>query len=137
MTDTIFSKIVNRELPAQIVYEDEHTLAFLDIAPNTKGHTLVIPKKACENVFDCDPETLSYVMETVRRIAPAVRDAVGAAGVHINSNHGPEAGQEVPYLHFHIIPRHAREEFTFCWDKVVYDPSEIEDVATRIRTNLA
>ncbi len=70
MTETIFSKIVNRELPAHIVYEDEHTLAFLDIAPNTKGHTLVVPKKACENIFDCDPETLAHVMETVRFIAP-------------------------------------------------------------------
>jgi histidine triad (HIT) family protein len=137
MTATIFSKIVDRELPAHIVYEDEHTLAFLDTAPNTKGHTLVVPKKACENIFDCDSETLTHVMETVRLIAPAVRDAVGATGVHINSNHGPEAGQEVPHLHFHIIPRHTREEFTFCWEKISSTPAELEDLATHIRTNLS
>jgi len=135
MEGTIFMKIVRREIPAHIVYEDEHTLAFLDIAPNTTGHTLVIPKAFCENVFDCSAETLAYVMETVRKIAPVVRDAVGARGVHINSNHGHEAGQEVPHLHFHIIPRHARDEFTFCWDKLPYDAVTMESLAQNIRSH--
>lgn len=136
MEDTIFSKIVRKEIPADIVYEDEHTLAFLDIAPNVLGHTLVIPKKPFRNIFDIDEETLAHVIETARKLAPAVRDAVGAKGVHINSNHEHEGGQEVFHLHFHIIPRHAREEFDFCWPKIAFDRKEADTIAEAIRKNI-
>ena len=135
MEDTIFMKIIRREIPADIVYEDEHTLAFVDIRPNTPGHTLVIPKKPVENIFDADDETLAAVMRAVRKVAPAVRDAVGAEGVHINSNHGAAAGQIVPHLHFHIIPRHARDEFSF-WPETQYAPGESATIAAAIRAKL-
>lgn len=81
MEDTIFMKILRREVPAAIVYEDDGTLAFLDASPNNPGHTLVIPKKPVADVFDADAETFTAVMKTVHKIAPAVRDAVGAVGV--------------------------------------------------------
>ncbi len=136
MEDSIFSKIVRKEIPADIVYEDEHTLAFLDIAPNVLGHTLVIPKEPFRNIFDIDEETLARVMETVRKVAPAVRDSVGAKGVHINSNHEHEGGQEVFHLHFHIIPRHAREEFEFCWPKIELNRSKADAIAEAIRKNI-
>lgn len=136
MEKTIFQKIIDREIPADIVYEDEETLAFLDIAPNAPGHTLVIPKQPFVNIFDIDEETLSAVMRTVRKIAPAVRDAVGAKGVHVNSNHGEEAGQVVPHLHFHIIPRHSRDEFTF-WPHTSYAEGEAAQVAEAIRSKLS
>jgi histidine triad (HIT) family protein len=134
--ETIFDKIFCREAPANIVYEDEHTLAFLDITPNTPGHTLVIPKKHFKNIFDIDAETLAAVMETVRKVAPVVRDAVGAKGVHINSNHEAAAGQVVFHLHFHIIPRHDRSEFEF-WPKVDYAPGEADVLAEKIRERIA
>lgn len=137
MTETVFLKIIAREIPAEIVYEDEHTLAFLDIAPNTPGHTLVIPKKYAKNIFDVDEETLAQVMRTVRKLAPIVRDAVGAKGVHINSNHEHEGGQEVFHLHFHIIPRMSREEFEFCWPKHRLEETSGAEVAERIRASLA
>ncbi len=133
--DTIFSKIIRREIPAQIVYEDEHTLAFLDIAPVAPGHTLVIPKKYFRNIFDVDEETLAAVMETVRKITPAVRDAVSAKGVQINSNHEAEAGQIVFHLHFHIIPRRDRSEFEF-WPHKKYEPGEAQATAEKIRALL-
>jgi len=136
MEKTVFQKIIDREIPADIVYEDAQTIAFLDIAPNAPGHTLVIPKKPVVNIFDIDEETLNAVMSTVRKIAPAVRDAVGAHGVHINSNHGDAAGQEVPHLHFHIIPRHSREEFTF-WPHITYAQGEAGTIAEKIRTQLS
>ena len=136
MTDTVFLKIISREIPAEIVYEDEHTLAFLDIAPNTPGHTLVIPKKYARNIFDVDEETLGHVMKTVRKLAPVVRDAVGAKGVQINSNHEHEGGQEVFHLHFHIIPRVRREEFEFCWPKHTLEEFGGAEVANRIRAGL-
>lgn len=135
MEKTVFMKIIDRELPADIVYEDDETLAFLDISPNMPGHTLVIPKKPVVNIFDADDETLCAVMRTIRKIAPAVRDAVGAKGVHINSNHGEEAGQIVPHLHFHIIPRHARSELEF-WPSGSYAEGEASAIAERIRSNL-
>ena len=113
MEDTIFMKIIRREVPADIVYEDDDTMAFLDVKPVAPGHTLVIPKKSVRNIFDADDATLVAVMRTVRKIAPAVRDAVGAKGVHINSNHEAAAGQVVFHLHFHIVPRHSRDEFNF------------------------
>ena len=134
--DGLFRKIVKRELPAHIVYEDDDTLAFLSTGPVTPGHTLVIPKEPFRNVFDIDQETFGAVMETVRRIAPAVRDAVGAKGVHINSNHEPEAGQEVFHLHMHIVPRHDRSEFAF-WPNTAYTEGEADNVAQKIRRNLS
>jgi len=128
----LFSKIARREVPAHIVYEDEKTLAFLSTGPVTPGHTLVIPKAPFRNIFDIDQETLAAVMETVRKIAPAVRDAVGAKGVHINSNHEPEAGQVVFHLHMHIIPRHYRDGFDF-WPETPYADGEAERIATTIQ----
>lgn len=132
----VFMKIVRREVPAEIVYEDEDTLAFLSTGPNESGHTLVIPKKPFVNVFDIDEASWEAVMRTVRKIAPAVRDAVGARGVHINSNHGKEAGQEVFHLHIHIIPRHDRSSFEF-WPHEEYAEGEAATVAEKIRAQLS
>lgn len=136
MEDTIFMKIVRREIPAEIVYEDADTLAFLDIKPIAPGHTLVIPKKSFQNIFDVDDETLAFVMRTVRKISPAVRDAVDARGVHINSNHGEAAGQVVNHLHIHIIPRHSRDEFQF-WPQNDYPNfTSAAEIAEKIRAKL-
>lgn len=132
----LFMRIVRRELPAHIVYEDEETLAFLDRSPNAPGHTLVIPKTPHRNVFDIDEASWQAVMRTVRKIAPAIRDAVGAKGVHINSNHEPEAGQEVFHLHVHIIPRIAHD-FDFCWPKIDLSEEERANVAEKIRSEIA
>lgn len=134
--DGIFMKIARREVPAHIIYEDEKTLAFLSAGPVTPGHTLVIPKVPVRNVFDADQETFAAVMETVRRISPAVRDAVGAKGVHINSNHEPEAGQAVFHLHIHIVPRHTRNEFEF-WPETAYGEGEAEQVSKTIKERIA
>lgn len=135
MEETIFSKIIRREIPADIVYEDDETMAFLDIAPTTHGHTLVVPKKHVRNIFDVDEETLAAVMRTIRKIAPAVRDAVGAKGVNIHSNHEPEAGQVVFHLHFHIIPRHGDDGLTM-WPHQKYNAGESEKIAEAIRAHL-
>lgn len=135
MEDTVFMKIIKREIPANIVYEDADTLAFLDVNPVAPGHTLVIPKNPAKNIFDADDETLASVMRTVRKIAPAVRDAVGAHGVHINSNHEAAAGQIVFHLHFHIIPRHSRSEFSF-WPQKESDQSTAAAIAEQIRQAL-
>lgn len=132
MEKTVFQKIISREIPADIVYEDEETLAFLDIAPVIPGHTLVIPKKPVVNVFDVDEETWLAVMRTVRKIAPAIRDATQAKGLNISENNGEESGQIVHHLHIHIIPRHSREELSL-WPASSYKDGEACEVAASIR----
>lgn len=135
MESTVFQKIINRELPAHIVYEDDYTLAFLDIHPNAPGHTLVIPKQPSVNVFDTPEDSWLAVMRTVRNIAPAVRDAVGASGIHINSNHGAEAGQEVFHLHVHIIPRKSRADYSF-WEPQEYAEGQADKIARAIKEKI-
>jgi histidine triad (HIT) family protein len=136
MEDSIFTKIIKREVPAEIVYEDADTLAFLDISPSAPGHTLVVPKKPVRNIFDADDDTLAAIMRTVRKIAPAVRDAVGADGLNINSNHEPAAGQVVFHLHVHLIPRHTGDGFEF-FPKIEYAKGEMAEVAEKIRAKLS
>jgi len=135
MEDTIFDKIVRREIPAEIVYEDDATLAFLDIAPNNPGHTLVIPKKQSRNIFDITEADWLAVMKTVRKLAPVIRDAVGADGVNINSNHEAGAGQEVFHTHVHIVPRHTGDGFTL-WHGTSYQEGEAKVLGEKIRAAL-
>lgn len=135
MEDTVFSKIIRREMPAHIVYEDEDTLAFLDISPVSKGHTLVIPKKPVRNIFDTDEDTLTAVMRTVHKVAPAVRKAMDADGLNIHSNHEAAAGQAVFHMHFHIIPRFVNDGLK-TWPHVAYGADEMPIVAKKIQENL-
>lgn len=107
---TIFSKIIAKEIPAFIVHETENTIAFLDIHPNVDGHTLVIHKQEFVNIFDMPAEVLQELIASVKFVAELIKDKLGAEGVNIYSNHGEVAGQEVPHLHFHIIPRYKGDE---------------------------
>lgn len=136
MEDTVFDKIIKREIPAEIVYEDADTIAFLDIAPTNPGHTLVVPKKASRNIFDIDEADWLAVMKVVRKVAHAVKEAVGAEGVNITMNNEPAAGQEVFHAHVHIIPRFSTDGFGL-WPKKQYKEGEKQAVAEKIRGELA
>lgn len=103
--DNIFAKILREEIPAVRVYEDEHTLAFMDVMPQSPGHTLVIPKFAAENLFDLDLGAGAAVLATAQKVAAAVREAMQADGIMINQFNGPAAGQTVFHYHMHIVPR--------------------------------
>ena len=119
--NNIFAKILRKEAPCFAVYEDEMTLAFMDVMPQTPGHTLVIPKFPAENIFDLDPEYAAAMAKTVKKIAPAVKAAFDAPGILIAQLNGAAAGQTVFHIHTHIIPRsegidqklHAREMADF------------------------
>ncbi|RQG94682.1 HIT family protein [Natrarchaeobius chitinivorans] len=102
---TIFSQIVEGEIPARIVYEDETTIAFLDANPLAPGHTLVIPKDEHERLNDVPEDVASDLYATIHRLVPAVEDAVDADASTVAFNNGDAAGQEVPHVHCHIIPR--------------------------------
>jgi len=136
MHETIFDKIVRREVPAEIVYEDEDTMAFVDIAPSNPGQVVVIPKKNVRNVLEADKDTWMSVMETVRTIAPSVMKAVGATGINVISNAGESAGQVVFHLHIILIPRFENDGHKEFMTKK-YEGDEMSVVAEKIRTELA
>ena len=104
MDETIFHKIIKREVPADIIYEDENVLSFLDISPDSQGHTLVIPKKESVNVFDADSEDLKNIISVVKTLSLKIKNGLGADSVRIVCNSGKNAGQIVFYTHFHIVP---------------------------------
>jgi len=104
--DNIFARILRDEIPSHRVYEDDKTLAFMDVMPQVPGHTLVIPKFPAENMLDCDPDYLAATICTTRTVAAAVKTAFESPGILIAQLNGPAAGQTVFHLHFHIMPRH-------------------------------
>ncbi len=105
-TDNIFAKILRGEIPSTRVYEDEDTLAFMDIMPRADGHLLVIPKTPCRNVLDASAAQLEAVIRTVQKLANASKAAFGADGMTIQQFNEAAGGQEVFHLHFHVLPRH-------------------------------
>lgn len=102
---TIFSQIVEGEIPARVVYEDETTLAFLDANPLAPGHTLVVPKDEYERLNDVPEDVADDLYDTIHRLVPAVETAVDAPATTVAFNNGEAAGQEVPHVHCHIVPR--------------------------------
>lgn len=133
MEDTIFSKIIRREVPADIVYEDAETIAFLDIRPSAPGHTLVVPKNPSRNIFDMSEADARALARAVRTVAPAVRAAVGASGLTIMMNNEPSANQMVFHAHVHLIPRFEADELFPPPPHVSYASGEAERVAENIR----
>ncbi|WP_170324562.1 HIT family protein [Ruegeria arenilitoris] len=103
--DNIFAKILRGEIPSTRVYEDDDTLAFMDIMPRSDGHLLVIPKTPCRNLLDATPEQLAVVMSTTQKLAKAVVKAFNADGVTVQQFNEAAGGQEVFHLHFHVLPR--------------------------------
>ena len=111
MEETIFQKIINKEIPSDKIYETDQILAFLDIKPVHKGHALVIPKTPVKDIFEFSGDDVRHLMQAIIIVANAVKEATDAAGINIISNNGSAAGQEVFHLHFHIIPRFSKDEF--------------------------
>lgn len=102
----IFAKILRGEIPSYRVYEDEHTVAFMDVMPQAPGHVLVVSKAPSRNMLDADPATLVRAIPVVQKIAIAVKDVFDADGVFIAQFNEHAAGQTIFHLHFHVIPRH-------------------------------
>jgi histidine triad (HIT) family protein len=136
MSGTIFSKIINREIPATIVYENEHTLAFLDAHPVNPGHTLVVPKKYFKDLYDIDDETLCHITRTVQKVARAVKHAVNADGINIHQNNEPAAGQVVFHTHTHIIPRFNNDGLPHWHGSREYYDGEEKELAEKIKNAL-
>lgn len=104
--DNIFAKILRGEMPAVTVYEDDDTLAIMDVMPQSPGHTLVIPKQAAADLFDLELDAATAVLRTTKLLAAAVQAAFKADGIMLNQFNGPAAGQTVFHFHMHIVPRY-------------------------------
>lgn len=130
--DCIFCKIVNGEIPSLKVYEDEYTMVFMDIAKDVDGHMVAIPKKHIKNILDCDVDTLSRLMSTVKKVANYCVDKCGYEGVNLLNASDESAGQSVPHFHIHIIPRR-RNDNVDAWPKFDGANCETEEIYEKIR----
>ncbi|MDE4303983.1 HIT family protein [Phaeobacter gallaeciensis] len=134
-SDNIFAKLLRGEIPSARVYEDDDTLAFMDIMPRADGHLLVIPKTPCRNVLDASPEQLAAVMQTVQKMGHAVLKAFDADGVTIQQFNEAAGGQEVFHLHFHVLPR--KEGDKLRPPGKMGDMEQIQEHAAKIRDAVA
>jgi len=133
---TLFQKIMAHEIPAEIVYEDEHTLAFLDIRPVAEGHTLVICKEPHRNALATPDEELMRIMSTVKKVAGAQMKELGAGGVNIVFNNEAAAGQVIFHTHAHVIPRRDGDGLNV-WPQHEYkDDARMQEVAAKLRNGL-
>nr|WP_250808867.1 HIT family protein [Neorhizobium tomejilense] len=105
-SNNIFGKILRGEIPCHRVYEDDDTLAFMDVMPQSPGHLLVVPKAPSRNILDADPAVLSKVIPVVQKLARAAKEAFEADGITVIQFNEPAAGQTVYHLHFHVVPRY-------------------------------
>jgi histidine triad (HIT) family protein len=128
---SIFSKIINREIPAQIIAEDDRFIAFLDIMPMVMGHTLVVPKKEVDYIFDIDDEDLKSIHVFAKKVAAAVRKAVPCKRIGV-----AVIGLEVPHAHIHLIPMNSADDLNFTRPKLKPAAEELAAVADKIRSNL-
>lgn len=135
MSDCIFCKIVNGEIPASKVYEDDHVLAFLDISQVTKGHTLLIPKKHNKNLFDLEVETAGQLFSVVPKITNALKTTLNVEALNLLCNTGEKAGQEVFHLHLHLIPRYGKGDgYGGVWKTHAdeYSKEDLQNIASAI-----
>lgn len=134
--ECIFCQIIQKKIPCAQVYENEHVLAFLDIAPISPGHCLVIPKEHFSRLETCPSSLIAKLTENLGTIAQAVIHAVSATDYNILNNNGRSAGQLVDHLHFHIIPRKPDDGVFSQWPAGEYSSGQMELLAERIRQNL-
>ena len=135
--DCIFCKIIDGEIPAVKVVDEELVIAFMDINPASRGHLLVVPKKHAENIFEISEDDLSAVSKVVKRCAQAVKEALNAKGITVLQLNGKASDQIVPHLHVHIMPRSENDGLPVSsWELRPGDMKVIEDTARKIREHL-
>jgi len=138
--NNIFAKILKGELPCTKVYEDQYTLAFLDLQPVNEGHTLVIPKEECSSVNDLSPQSLAQVIQTGQKIGRMLRESsLPCEGVNFWFSDGASAGQEVFHVHLHVVPRYKGDGFHFAHgpnNRVIQTPSQLAETLRKLQRAL-
>lgn len=134
MSDCIFCKIANGDIPSATVYEDDDFRAILDIAPANKGHVIILPKKHYDNLLVADADILSKALLVAQKVGNAQKKALGADGVNVLQNNGTDAWQSVFHLHIHVIPRFKDDKILFPWRTLSYADGEAEEIAAKMRS---
>ena len=135
--ECIFCKIIDGEIPAVKVLDEERVVAFMDINPSNKGHMLVVPKNHAENIFEIPESDLVALIKAVKRCAKAVKEALNAEGVTILQLNGKASDQIVPHLHIHVIPRWENDGLSVStWEMKPGDMEEIQAIARKIREHI-
>ncbi|MCM8763452.1 MAG: HIT family protein [Candidatus Omnitrophica bacterium] len=135
--ECIFCQIVNRKREALIIYEDEYTMAFADLFPLMRGHTLVIPKRHFSNIYELDLESAGYVFKTTTKIAKKIKELLRPDGINIHQTNERAAGQEVYHLHIHIIPRYiGKRLFIMNVERKMADQRELIEIFTPLINEL-
>ncbi len=134
--DCLFCKIVSKEIPSSVVYEDDTVIAFRDINPGNLGHTLVVPKAHYEDLNALTDDLLAKVALEVKKIAAAVKAGVAARGINIEMNNGAAAGQIILHAHIHIVPRYDGDGFTHWKGKRGYNEGEMKEVSEKIKSQI-
>jgi histidine triad (HIT) family protein len=132
MEQCLFCKIAAGEVPANIVYNSNDVMAFLDIRPANPGHVLVIPKQHFETLSNIPEELNSVLLQVVKIIAQAQIEVLGAQGVNVLQNNGELAGQAVPHVHIHVIPRFKDDKIIFNWHSIELKPAQFAEIQKRL-----
>jgi histidine triad (HIT) family protein len=136
MSDCVFCRIVARQIPATVVFEDEHTLAFMDIGHVTPGHVLVAVKKHAENLYALDDPQAGAVLRAAARVARAIRDAFNPEGLSVYQANGKAAGQTVFHYHVHLVPRYAGDGMELSWPVKNPPREKLAEYAEKIKASL-
>jgi histidine triad (HIT) family protein len=136
MSDCVFCKIRDGQIPATRIYDDERTMVIMDINPINSGHCLVIPKAHAATVWDAEPVDLQAAITTARKIALSIRETLKPDGLNMLQANGPAAFQSVPHYHLHLIPRWENDGKGFDWTLVPGDRAHIQSVGERLRQAL-
>lgn len=134
--DCVFCRIVARQIPASVVYEDEATLAFMDLGQVNPGHVLVASKAHADNLYGLDDAQAGAVFRTAARVARAIRDAFNPPGLSIYQANGKPAGQTVFHFHLHVLPRHDEDGMQLVWPVKNPPRAQLEEYAGRIRARI-
>ena len=130
---SIFTKIINGDIPSVKVYEDQKCIAILDINPNNKGHTLVIPKEEFETILDCPQGLLDHLMSVAKKVAVKMNEELKCDGMNVVINNKEAAGQEIPHIHIHIIPRYKDDGHKHGYGHVKYEEGEMQKYGEMLR----
>jgi histidine triad (HIT) family protein len=134
-TNNIFAKILRGEVPSVKVYEDDKTIAFMDVMPQADGHTLVVPKEPAENLFELSPEGAAAMIRTTQKVAKAVKKGLDAPGIMLFQLNGRAAGQSVFHVHFHIVPRSGGVDLKL-HARGMESPDKLKAIAEKIKAAL-
>jgi histidine triad (HIT) family protein len=136
MSDCVFCRIVARQIPATVVHEDEHTLAFMDLGQVNPGHVLVAVKAHAENLYALNDAQAGAVLRAAARVARAIRDAFKPEGLSVYQANGEAAGQTVFHYHVHLVPRHEGDGMALSWPVKNPPREKLEEYAAKIRTEI-